>query len=69
MVKLAKIKEFNFDNVIQVIEGSTPLLKFMNEFIEVINKKIERIEEKEKNKVDMSEQKEREYCEKICLGY
>ena len=37
----------------------------MNEFIEVINKKIERIEEKEKNKVDMSEQKEREYCEKI----
>ena len=65
MVKLAKIKEFNFDNVIQVIEGSTPLLKFMNEFIEVINKKIERIEEKEKNKVDMSEQKEREYCEKI----
>ena len=65
MVKLAKIKEFNFDNVIQVIEGSTPLLKFMNEFIEVINKKIERIEKKEKSKVDLSEQKEREYCEKI----
>ena len=65
IIKLSKIKKFDFDNVIQVLEGFSPLIKFIPEFIEVINKKIERIENKEKNKVNINELKEREYCSKI----
>ena len=64
--KLSKASEFTIDNLLTIINFDTPFLRYMNEYIEVINEKIKRMEKKSKNSFQEIKQKnELEYIKKV----
>ena len=63
---IAKLKEFTYDSIYQVLKSNSPLIRYINELIKVINDKKERMLVKEKqNTKEALIEKERLYCEKI----
>ena len=66
ITKLSKLKEFSTESVVLEIGGISPLLRYINEFIEVCNNKIVEIEKNEKlNSKESNEEREREYISKV----
>ena len=64
--KLSKTTEFNIDNLLTIINFDTPFLRYLNEYIEVINTKIEKIQKKsEKSFQEIKKKNELEYVQKI----
>ena len=63
--KLAKLKEFNEKNILFILNNKSPLMRYLKEFIEIINNKLERIKKKEKEKINDLNKREKEYIEKV----
>ena len=63
--KLAKLKEFNEKNILFILNNRSPLMRYLKEFIEIINNKLERIKKKEKEKINDLNKREKEYIEKV----
>ena len=64
--KLSKATEFTIDNLLTIINFDTPFLRYLNEYIEVINSKIERVKKKNANSFkEMNEKNQMEYIKKV----
>ena len=64
--KLSKATEFTIDNLLTIISFDTPFLRYLNEYIEVINAKIERVKKKNANSFkEMNEKNQMEYIKKV----
>ena len=64
--KLSKATEFTIDNLLTIISFDTPFLRYLNEYIEVINAKIERVKKKNTNSFkEMNEKNQMEYIKKV----
>ena len=64
--KLSKATEFTIDNLLTIISFDTPFLRYLNEYIEVINSKIERVKKKNANSFkEMNEKNQMEYIKKV----
>ena len=64
--KLSKTTEFTIDNLLTIINFDTPFLRYLNEYIEVINAKIKKIQKKsEKSFQEIKKKNELEYVQKI----
>ena len=65
MIKLSKLKDFSIERIVLEL-GNSPLLRFINEFVNVCNNKIKEIEKEEKiNSEDIIKKKELEYINKV----
>ena len=64
--KLSKNNEFTIDKLLTIINYDTPFLRYMNEYIEVINEKIKKIEKKmEISFQEIKKRDETEYIKKV----
>ena len=64
--KLSKATEFTIDNLLTIISFDTPFLRYLNEYIEVINAKIKRVQKKSENSFKETKQKnELEYIKRV----
>ena len=64
--KLSRAKEFTIDNLLTIINYDTPFLRYLNEYIEIINEKIKRVETKNENSFkEIKKRNELEYIQKV----
>ena len=64
--KLSKATEFTIDNLLTIISFDTPFLRYLNEYIEVINAKIKKVQKKSENSFKDTRQKnELEYIKRV----
>jgi hypothetical protein len=64
--KLSKNNEFTIDKLLTIISYNTPFLRYLNEYIEVINEKIKRIEKKmEHSFQEIKKRDEAEYIKRV----
>ena len=64
--KLSKNNEFTIDKLLTIINYDTPFLRYLNEYIDVINAKIKRMEKKMENSFqEIKKRDEAEYIKRI----
>ena len=64
--KLSKNNEFTIDKLLTIINYDTPFLRFLNEYIDVINEKIKRMEKKMENSFhEIKKRDEAEYIKRV----
>ena len=64
--KLARAKEFTIDNLLTIISFDTPFLRYLDDYIKVINAKLERVQKKSENSFKEIKQKnELEYIQRV----
>ena len=64
--KLSKNNEFTIDKLLTIINYDTPFLRYLNEYIDVINEKIKRMEKKKENSFqEIKKRDEAEYIKRI----
>ena len=64
--KLSKNNEFTIDKLLTIINYDTPFLRYLNEYIDVINEKIKRMEKKMENSFqDIKKRDEAEYIRRV----
>ena len=64
--KLSKNNEFTIDKLLTIISYDTPFLRYLNEYIEVINEKIKRVEKKMENSFqEIKKRDEAEYIKRV----
>jgi exosome complex exonuclease RRP6 len=64
--KLSKATEFTIDNLLTIINFDTPFLRYLNEYIEVINAKIQKVQKKSENSFqEIKKKNEIEYIQKV----
>ena len=64
--KLSKNNEFTIDKLLTIINYDTPFLRYLNEYIDVINEKIKRMEKKMENSFhEIKKRDEAEYIKRV----
>ena len=64
--KLSKATEFTIDNLLTIVNFDTPFLRYLSEYIEVINAKLKRLEKKSENSFQETKKKsELDYIKKV----
>ena len=64
--KLSKNNEFTIDKLLTIISYDTPFLRYLNEYIEVINEKIKKVEKKMENSFqEIKKKDEAEYIKRV----
>ena len=64
--KLSKATEFTIDNLLTIVNFDTPFLRYLSEYIEVINAKLKRLEKKSKNSFqEIKKKSEIDYIKKV----
>ena len=64
--KLSKNNEFTIDKLLTIINYDTPFLRYLNEYIDVINEKIKRMEKKTENSFhEIKKRDEAEYIKRV----
>jgi exosome complex exonuclease RRP6 len=64
--KLSKAIEFTIDNLLTIVNFDTPFLRYLSEYIEVINAKLKRLEKKSKNSFqEIKKKSEIDYIKKV----
>jgi exosome complex exonuclease RRP6 len=64
--KLSKNNEFTIDKLLTIISYDTPFLRYLNEYIDIINEKIKRMEKKIENSFqEIKKRDEAEYIKRV----